>query len=90
MLDERKGTCLLPVHIYVYIFFCFLGLHLQHMEVPRLGVRPATAGLHHRILNPLSEATDQTCILMDTGQAHNLLSQDRKSLYVFFPDHDNT
>ena len=23
---------------FVFLFFCFLGLYLQHMEVPRLGV----------------------------------------------------
>ena len=26
------------VKIYIHIFFCFLGLHLQHMEAPRLRV----------------------------------------------------
>ena len=25
---------------FVLFCFCFLGLHLQHMEVPRLGVKP--------------------------------------------------
>ena len=25
---------------YPFFFFFFLGLHLQHMEVPRLGVKP--------------------------------------------------
>ena len=70
--------------------FVFLGPHLQHMEVPRLGVELeplayATAtetwdpsrvcDLHHsswqhHILNPLSEAMDQTCVLMDTSQIH--------------------
>ena len=24
--------------IYLFIYFCFLGLHPRHMEVPRLGV----------------------------------------------------
>ena len=25
--------------LFIYLFiYCFLGLHLQHMEVPRLGV----------------------------------------------------
>ena len=24
--------------VYLFIYFCFLGMHLQHMEVPRLGV----------------------------------------------------
>ena len=73
-----------------HLFFCFLGLHLGHMEVPRLrvwsGLQPlayATAtptpdlscvyNLYHsswqcRIPNPLSEARDQTRILMDTSQ----------------------
>ena len=66
-----------------------LGLHLRHMEVPRLGVElelqllaytTATAtwapsrifDQHHdswqrQILNPLIEASDQTCSLMDTS-----------------------
>jgi len=44
------------------------------MEVPRLGAESAVAaGLHHssqqyQILNPLSEARDRTCILMDASQ----------------------
>ena len=71
-------------------FLVFLGLHPQHMEVPRLGVESelylqaytiATAmwnpnqvcDLHHssqqcRILNPLSEARDQTHNLMIPSQ----------------------
>ena len=29
----------LPECLFIYLFiYCFLGLHLQHMEVPRLGV----------------------------------------------------
>jgi len=23
--------------LFIYLFFCFLGLHLWHMQVPRLG-----------------------------------------------------
>ena len=69
----------------------FLGPHLRHMEVPRLGVKSelqlsacATAtrdpsrvcDLHHssqqhQILNPLSEARDQTHVLMDASQDGN-------------------
>ena len=70
----------------------FLGLHPQHVEVPRLGAElelqlptytMATAmlalscvcNLHHssrqqQILNPLSEARDQTHNLMVTSQIH--------------------
>ena len=72
---------------YFTVFFFFLGLHQQHMEVPGLEVkselqlpahttaiatpRPShICDLHcslwqHQILNPLSEARDRTCILMD-------------------------
>ena len=79
------------------MFVCFLELHLQHMEVPRLGVASelqllacttATATwdpsrvckLHHsshqcQILNPLSEARDQTHILMNTSRLLNPLSR---------------
>ena len=83
----------------------FLGLHLRHMEVPRLRVEselqlPAYAkatatqnlshvcDLHHssqehRILNPLSQARDQTHNLV----VHNLLSHKGNSkLISFFKD----
>ena len=90
------------MHNFVCVCVCvcvcvFLGLHLQHIEVPRLGVElelhlpacttataaPDTSGicnLHHsswqcQILNSLSEARDQTHILMDWtswGSTENL------------------
>ena len=34
---------------------------------------------HYQILNPLSEAREQTCVLMDPGQIHNLLSHDGRA-----------
>ena len=33
---QCPNACLLAF-LFVFLFFCFLG-HLQHMEVPRLGV----------------------------------------------------
>ena len=83
----------IPFQILFFFFFSFFlsfrGLHLWHMEVPRLEVKlelaytTATAtqdlscifDLHHkswqcRILNPLSKARDQTCVLMDASQIH--------------------
>ena len=27
------------IFIYLFIYFCFLGPHLQHMELPRLGAK---------------------------------------------------
>ena len=77
---------------FPFLSFVFVGPHLQHMEVPRLGIQSelylpayttATAtpdlscicNLHHssrqrQILNPLIEARDGLCILMDTSQVH--------------------
>ena len=50
---------------------CFLGLHLQHKDISRLGVKMELPlfPIHHssrqrRILNPLSEAGDQSHNLM--------------------------
>ena len=59
------------IYLLLLLLFCFLGLCLQHMEVPRLGVQselqlPAYTTAH-RILDPLSEARVQTQILMDTS-----------------------
>ena len=66
-------------------FFCFLGLHPQHIEVPRLGIelepmpqpqQPShICDLHlsswqHQILNPLREAGDRTCVLMDNSRVY--------------------
>ena len=31
----------------IFFFFFFLGPHLHHMEVPRLGIGATAAGLHH-------------------------------------------
>ena len=77
---------------FLSLSLAFLGLHPQHMEVPRLGVESelqllayttatetpelsCICDLHHssrqhRILNPLSDAMDRTCILMDTSWIH--------------------
>ena len=57
-----------------YFFWSFLGLHLRHVEVPRLGVEselqlPAyTTATVTQILNPLIETRDRTHILMDTSR----------------------
>ena len=88
--EDSSQRCRAMGAYYYFCFFCFLGPHLQQMEVPRLGVKSelqlpgyttATAtpdlshicNLHHSlqqcwILNLLSKARDQTCILMDTSQ----------------------
>ena len=39
---------ILKMEICLFVcLFCFLELHMRHMEVSRLGVESATAGLHH-------------------------------------------
>ena len=59
------------------------GLHHSHSNV---GSAPQLQGnLHHSsgqcwILNPLSEARDETHILMDTNRVHNPLSHNGNSL----------
>ena len=81
--------------IFSFVFFLFLGLHPRHMEVPRLGGEselhlpahttaiatwdPSCSLWQLRILNPPSEARDQTCILMDPSQGLNLLSHNGDS-----------
>ena len=88
----KCGWVFLFCFVLLFLFFVFLGLHLWHMEVPRLGIEselqlPAYAAamamrdlscvcdLHHssqqhQILNPLSEARDQTSNLMVTSRIH--------------------
>ena len=49
--------------------FCFLGPHLQRMEVPRLQIGATAAGLHHSHSNVGSElhlrATPQLTVMLD-------------------------
>ena len=83
-----RSLCLF--HIWDFFFFCLLGPHPQHVEIPRLGVqlelqlsayttaiatrdRSRVCDLRHssgqcQILNPVSEARDQTHVLMDTSR----------------------
>ena len=79
---------LLEMQVFLFVCFCFWGLHPRRMEVPRLGVKselhlPATAtamwdpshvrNLYHSlqqpwIPDPLSNARDWNCILMNSSQ----------------------
>ena len=71
-----------------------LGVELE-LQLPAYATATAmpnpsqVSDLHHRskqcwILNPLSKARDQTCILMDTSQVQNLLSHNGDSLKLLF------
>ena len=72
---QEYGNNFICLRVFFGLFFCFffLALHLQHMEVPRLGVKPAyttttatpdpAASASHSswqcwIFNPLSKARD--------------------------------
>ena len=74
----------IDLDVYI-ILLCFLGPHLRHMEVPRLGVElelqllayttaTATQDLSHicdlHYSSPLSKARDPTCTLVVTSWRH--------------------
>ena len=79
--ESRQPFLTVVTHSFSFLFFSFLGLHLWHMEVPRLGVKSelhlpayttatATRDPNSRqcwILNLLSKARDWTRILKDTS-----------------------
>ena len=85
------------------LFFSFLGLHLQHMEVPRLGIQvelqllayTTDMVMHHvlhssqqwQILNTLSEPKNWTHILLDASCVHNPLSHNGNSTPRFLIIH---
>ena len=80
--------------MHFFFLFFFLGPHLQHMAVPGLRVElepqllAYTAGNSNAgSFNPLSEAKDQTCILMNTSWFLNPLSHDRNSSICILKEH---
>ena len=76
-LTFKLLVCLF-IYLFVYLFF-FSGPHLQHVEVPRLGVESEQC----QILNPLSEVRDRTCNLMVPSQDLFPLCHDRNSWSIF-------
>ena len=101
--DKNFHIC----HSVISSLLFFLGLHLRHIDVPRLGVeselklrtrsqpQAKTSELHLGtmsqlsgrqlwILNPLSEAREQTHILVDTCWVLNLLSHNGNSNSVIY------
>ena len=82
----------LAFSILIFLFLYFLGLYLWNREVSRLGVKSELWLLdpshicnshcslrQHQIFNPLCEAKDRICILMDTSQILNPISHNRNS-----------
>ena len=73
---------------FLFLFFVFLGLHSQPMEVPRLEVEselqlPAYTAATVT-LNSLREARDQIQILTDTCQVRNPRSHNGTSPIACF------
>ena len=62
------------------------SLHLSHNNVgSELHLRPTPKlTVTQDILNPLSEARDQTCVLMNTSQYNNRLCQKGDSQFLRF------
>ena len=64
---------------------------MRHMKFPRLGVKSELQLLAYltatatqdpsQLLNPLSDARDQTCILMDTSRVQAVVRSHGNSLY---------
>ena len=91
-------SCRTGLHLFFsFLSFClsvflsfFLGQHPQHREVLRLGVKSklqllaCTTTTAMQILNPVSEARDWTCILIDTNQVCSSLSHNRNSQVSIF------
>ena len=77
---RRKWKTKKRVRDFILFFFFFFFLHFRALPMAYRGsqargpIGAVVAGLHHssrqcQILNPLCEAGDRTCILMDPGQA---------------------
>ena len=68
----------------IFFFFCFLGPHPQHMEVPRLGVK---SDLQLPAYTTATATRDPSCVfdLHHSSQQHrilNLLSEARDQTWV--------
>ena len=72
VINPIWSFCIICLFIYLFIYW-FLGLHMWHMEVPKLGVDLSCVfSLHHcsqrcLICNSLSKARDGTQILILVG-----------------------
>ena len=105
VLTEPQWEILFLPFFFFSWSFVFLGLHLRHMDIPRLWIEselqlPSYAtttpmldpshifDLHHssqqcQILNPPSEARDQTCNLMVPSRIHFHCATTGTPLFAF-------
>ena len=81
--DSQDQVQFVPSRLGFFVFFMEVSRLEVELELQLPAYTTATAmrdlnhifDLHHtsqqcQILNPLSEAKDQTCVLMDTSQIH--------------------
>ena len=75
---EQKAKAELPDFFkkFFILFFCFLGLQLQHMEIPRLGVQLEPQLQHLRVRAKSATYTTAHCkagsLTPEGGQRLNL------------------
>ena len=71
------------IHLFIYLLYRAAPVTYESSQVRNLNrsssCRPMPQPQPHGILNSLSEARDQTCILMDTSHIHNPLSHNGNS-----------
>ena len=76
----RSSLCCIPLQVmidsYAFYFFCFLGPHLWHIEVPRLGGKselqlPATATQNLNLVSTLNHSSQQHQILNPLSEARD-------------------
>ena len=59
--------------MYVCMYFCFLGLHPQHMEVPRLGVK-SKPQLPAYTIATIMQDLSRVCDLHHSSWQHQILN----------------
>ena len=71
--------------INILLFFVFLGLHLQHMEVPRLGVESELQLLAYATATAMQDLS-RVCNLYHSSRQHwilNLLNKAKDQTSIF-------
>ena len=71
--EKRKYILLLWPAIYLFIYLVFLGLHLRHMEAPRLGVQSELQPLVYTTATATSDPTN-VCDLHHSSWQHWILN----------------
>ena len=86
MLWSRSLLTVLLLMYFILFYFILFTAAPEADGESQLRVRPERllqpirhSSWPHGILNPLSEARDRTCVLLDAGRVRSLLSRDTHS-----------